>query len=196
MIWLIVSLVIGLGLPVMLWLLWRRNQAPPPVEGSGQKLIDARNALQRLQTDLLPSVFVSQIFNRSDLDYVMANAPREIQQRFLAERKRISIRWVQRVRAEVQELRRFHLGQSRFQEGLSLRSEIRLGFSFASLLLSSRLLELFLRIRGPYAVSRALSSTMDAADEVCSVSARSLAFLTAQGFDVANTNESRFRAMS
>lgn len=182
MIGLILSLALGLGLLFALFAMWRRNLAPAP-EGSGQKLIEARNALHRLQTGLLPAAFVNQIFDRSDLDYVMSTAPVEVQKRFLAERKRLSICWVRGVRTEVLELRRFHFGQSRFQEGLSFRSEIRLGFGFASLLFSCRVLELFLRLRGPYAASGALRATTAGAQQVCAVSERSLEFLAVKGFD-------------
>jgi hypothetical protein len=195
MIGLILSLALGLGLLFALLVMWRRNQAPAP-EGSGQKLIDARNALLRLQTGLLPAGFVNQIFDRSDLDYVMATAPAEVQKHFLAERKRISISWVRGVRAEVLELRRFHLGQSRFQEHLSFRSEIKMGLRFGALLLRCRILELFLRVRGPYAASRALRATTGAAERVCAVSEGSLAFLAARGFDALREDRKRLRVVS
>jgi len=195
MIGLILSLAVGLGLLFALFVMWRRNQAPAP-EGSGEKLIGARNALQRLQTGLLQARFVDQLFDRSDLDYVTSTAPVEVQKRFLAERKRISICWVRGVRTEVLELRRFHLGQSRFQEGLSFRSEIRLGLSFASLLLSCRVLELFLHVRGPYGVSRALRATTGSAQRICSFSERSLEFLAVKGFDALGEDRKGVRVVS
>ena len=99
MIGLILSFGIGLGLLIFLLLVWRRSQSVSP-EGSGQKLIDARHALQRLQTGLLPAEFVGRLFNHEDWDYVKSSAPTDVQKQFLRERKRISISWVRRVRTE------------------------------------------------------------------------------------------------
>jgi hypothetical protein len=170
---LIVTLLIAAGLFAFLFLLWRRRKTAP-VSGSGQIAADAHGALQRLQTGLLPAAFVSRIYDRSDLDYVMENAPARVQKRFLAERKRIAIAWVGRVHDEVKELQRFHASQSRFQENLSLRSELGLAFDFASLLMACRFLQLVLKIRGPYAVPGIVQRTLGAAEHVCDVTEKSL----------------------
>jgi hypothetical protein len=176
---LIFSLLIAAGLLVFLGLLARRRAAPT-VEGSGRAMVDARGALDRLQTGLLPPAFVSRLYDRRDLDFVMACTPREVQQRFLAERKRIAIAWVGRVREEIIELRSFHLGQSRLQANIGVRSELALAFDFASLLMACRILELALRIRGPYGVPGIVRRTIGAADRLCAVSEKSLSLLAAR----------------
>ncbi len=179
MIGLVFSLFIVAGLLTLLWLLARRKRTPS-AEGGGQAAVDARGALDRLQTGLLPPEFVSRLYDRRDLDFVMACTPSDVQRRFLEERKRVAIAWVGRVREEIVELRRFHVEQSRFQANIGTRSEIALAFDFASFLMSCRILELVLRIRGPYGVRRSVEWTMGAADRLCAISAKSLDLLAAR----------------
>jgi hypothetical protein len=177
MVGLIVSLLVVAGLAVFLVLLARRRSAPV-APGSGRKIVDARSALDRLQNGLLPAEFVERIYDRRDLDYVMANAPRGVQKEFVAERKRIAIAWIDRVREEIRELWQFHLRESRHHKTMSVRSEIALAFDFFSLLAACRILRVFVRLRGPYAVPKFVHATMTAAERVCDASERSLAMLT------------------
>lgn len=179
MIGLIFSLLIALGLLIFLLLL-ARPQRTPTIEGSGQLVVDARGALDRLQRDLLPREFVSRLYDRRDLDFVMACTPREVQKRFLAERKRLAIAWVGRVREEIVELRRLHVGKSRLYANIGMRSEVALAFDFASFLIACRILELALRIRGPYGVPGIVRWTMGAADRLCAISEKSLELLAAR----------------
>jgi hypothetical protein len=177
MIGLLISLLIVAGAAVFLILLARRRSASTAV-GSGQEIVDAREALDRLQKGLLPAEFVERIYDRADLEYVMKNAPREVQREFMAERKRIAIAWIARVREEIRELWHFHLRESRHHEAMSVRSEFALAFDFLSLLAACRILQMFVRLRGPYAVPGFVHTTMAAAERVCDASEKSLAVLT------------------
>jgi hypothetical protein len=177
MIALMLTLLIAVGLGVFLILLSRRRNAAP-VEGSGQAAVDARGALVRLQTGLLPPMFVSRLCDKADLEYIRQNAPASVQKRFLGERKRIAIAWVGRVSEEVKELRRFHTSQARFQPNLNLRSELGLAFDFASLLMACRILQLILKIRGPYAVPGIVRRTLRVTQRVCNVTEQSLESMT------------------
>ena len=173
MIGLILSILIAVGLLLTLVLLARR-QRPVTALGGGQVVTDARGALQRLQTGLLPQAFVSRLFDRDDLAYIQANAPCEVQERFLADRKRIAISWVAGVREEVVELKRFHLGQARLHAKMGVRSELSLMFDFWSLLATCRVLETALKLRGPYAVPGIVHGTVTAAARLCETSERVL----------------------
>jgi hypothetical protein len=177
MIGLILSLLAVVGLLVVLALSARRRSAPTAV-GSGQSIVEAREALDRLQKGLLPADFVDRIYDRADLEYVRKNATRAVQKQFMAERKRIAIGWIERVREEIRELWHFHLRESRHHEGMSIRSEIALAFDFYWLLAACRILNLFVRVRGPYAMPGFVRGTMAAAERVCDASERSLAILT------------------
>jgi hypothetical protein len=177
MIGLIISLLVVVALIAVLVLSARGRNAPTAV-GSGQEIVEAREALDRLQTGLLPAEFVERIYDRADLEYVIKSAPREVQKQFIAERKRIAIAWIERVREEIRELWNFHLRESRRHAAMSVRSEIALAFDFYSLLAACRILQLFVQIRGPYAVPGIVRGTMAAAERVCEASERSLAVLT------------------
>jgi hypothetical protein len=172
---LIIYLVVGAGLLIFLLALARWRGAP--VEGCGQEFVNARHALLTLQSGLLPEDLIERIFNRADLQYATTETPDEICELFLAERKRISLMWVNRVRGEVRNLMHFHLGYSRFHAKLSLKTELRLAFDFILLLLACRLLQLLLYMRGPYSAPAMVGVAASAAVRVCRISEKSLAFL-------------------
>ncbi len=88
--------------------------------------------------------------------------------------------WIGHVREEILELRRFHLGQSRLHANLGVGSELGLAFDFATCLAACRILEIALRIRGPYGVPGIMRQTMGAAERLCSISEKSLGLLAAQ----------------
>jgi hypothetical protein len=181
MVGLFLSILIAVGLLLTLALMARRRRGGATTAvGAGVVVTDARGALTRLQTGLLPQAFVSRLFAREDLDFVLANAPSDVQQRFLAERKRIAIGWVARVREEILELKRFHLGQARLHAKMGLRSELSLTFDFWSLLATCRVLETSLKLRGPYAAPGMVHGTMTAAARLCATSQSVLDTVAAQ----------------
>jgi hypothetical protein len=175
MIALILYLCIGTGLFILLFLLARRNNAS--VEGSAHSFVEARGSLQTLQRGLLPQDMVRRVFDRQDLDYVTQKICPDIQKLFLAERKRISLQWVRRVRLEIRNLMHFHRGHSRFLVQIGFWTELRLAVNFAGLLLACRILETLFYFRGPYAAPSMVDATVSAAARLCTVSERSLAFL-------------------
>jgi hypothetical protein len=174
MIPLIFFLVIAAGLLVLLFVLGRRS---PSAEGSAQALLEARHALQALQLGLLPPEFVDHIFARRDLEYVTANASKEIQQRFLEERKRIVLAWVSQVRQRIVSLQNFHFGHSRHFVHLSLSSEIALAWEFAALRMVCRAFYLLVHLRGPYGAPHIAGKMAATAARLCTISGKSLAFL-------------------
>ena len=175
MIALILFLGVGIGLAMLMLVLTRRSQTP--AEGSAHQFVEARGSLQTLQQGLLPQDLINRIFDRQDLEFVAGTTSREIRRMFLAERKRISLQWVRRVRLEILNLMHFHRGYSRFHSEISLLTELRLALDFAGLLLVCRVLETLFYFRGPYAAPRMVRATASAAARLCMASEKSLAFL-------------------
>lgn len=148
------------------------------VEGGSDALLQARQALSTLQGGLLPTELVARIFDRVDLDYVESQSSRELRDLFMEERKRVALLWVSRVRKQLMNLKRFHLGASRFYARLDVRTELSLAFDFTRLLLACRMFQIFVQLRGPYAAPRMVGAMAATATRVCNVSQASLAFLT------------------
>jgi hypothetical protein len=161
---------------VLLYLFARRSGAR--AEGGAEALVSARQALNSLQTNLLPPELVHRVFAREDLIFVSSVGSKRIRRRFLRERKRVALRWVAQVRKQVSSLKRFHSGRSRFYAQVDLRTEIELALSFASLLFVCRLLEAIFYIRGPFAAPRIVGAVIGVAGNICAASERSLAFLS------------------
>lgn len=178
--------LVGTGLLVLLYFFARRTD--PRAEGGAQALVVARQALNSLQTGLLPLGLVERVFAQDDLHFVMSTAGVPVRELFLRERKRIALSWIGQVRRQVVSLKQFHSGQSRLYAGLDIRSEFALAMSFASLLILCRVLQAVFYLRGPYAVPGVVGTAISAAGKVCAVSERSLAFLTPQGAETLGRN--------
>jgi hypothetical protein len=167
-----IAIALGLGLSLASLVLRKR------AEGGADAMVKAKQALSSLQAGLLPAEMVSRLFDRTDLNFVEAHGCTEIRELFLQERKRVVLAWIGRIRQEVKDLKRFHLGSARFYAGLSLATEISLGVDFAIVLLACRALQVSVYLGGPYAAPRMVARTAAVANRVCDVSERALAFLT------------------
>lgn len=188
MIALIVSLLLGLALIVLLVVLARRNST---AEGSAPAFLEARQALQTLQDGLLAAELLERVFSRDDFAYVVSAAPREVQELFLKERRKVALLWVSRVRSQILSLRHFHLSRSRFDARMNLATEIGLAVQFTTLLLECRSLQFLLYLGGPYAAPRMVGATAAAAARICSISEKPLAFLSPSGMNGFDNDASR-----
>jgi hypothetical protein len=175
MIGLILYLLLGAGLFALLLALAMRQRGP--VEGSGSHFVQARQSLTTLQSGLLGPNVVERIFDPQDLKYLQRATAPEICNLFLAERRRISLLWVRRLRSEIRNLMHFHLSYSRLHGKLDFETELRLALDFALLLSACRALEVLLYWRGPYGAPTMVGIAAGSAARVCATSERSLAFL-------------------
>jgi hypothetical protein len=171
---LVFFLFIGAALLSSLFLMARRRTRP---EGNSQVLVEARQALNSLQTGLLPRNLVARIFAKEDSEYVASLAQKGIVELFTAERKKVAIAWVDQVQAQVLTLKRFHLRAARFYNKLSVRTELEVAWKFAALLTTCRALRVLLYVGGPYAAPRVVGLTASVATRVCEISEQSLTFL-------------------
>lgn len=192
MIELVLFLAAGAGFLVLLYLFGARTGSKP--EGGAEAMVEARQALNSLQTALLPPELVERIFAREDLDFVRQTCPQKIQLDFLGERKRIALSWIAHLRKQVLSLRRFHSGQSRRYAQLEFRTELALALDFASFLVACRILQAIFYIRGPYAAPRMVGKVVSVAGNVCGVSERSLSFLAPGSADLYGGNSADDRA--
>lgn len=177
MIQLILFVALGAGLLLLVFAALARRSGGR-AEGSSQALLDARQALSALQDNLLPADLIGRIFARQDLEYVMRSTPAEVQKLFIEERRKVALVWVQQVRKGVVSLKGFHRGQARYYARLSLKTEMDLALSFATLLLGCRALELVLYVGGPYSAPRIVGRTVAVAARLCQLSEKSLSFLS------------------
>jgi hypothetical protein len=151
----------------------RRGKA----EGAGRALVGARRAVSTLETELLSNRIVHRIFSRDDLEYVLSTESSETVALFRRERKRIAILWVDRVRAQIRQLKALHLGSARFYARLDLGTEVSLAGDFAVLLLGCRALRVAFAVAGPHVAPWLVDNKAEAAMRVCVISKQSLAFL-------------------
>jgi hypothetical protein len=172
MIHLIPFLLVGALLVFTLFITARRKQRP---EGSSEAIIEARLALNTLQSSLLPAELMERIFAKEDLEYVLAKTPKNVQELFCLERKKIALAWVEQVRGQIKSLKRFHRGAARFCARLSFRTELGLMATFAGLLLACRGLQVLLYLGGPHVAPRMVGAMAAATGRICEISQESLA---------------------
>jgi hypothetical protein len=170
---LLIFLIIGIALFSCLMVLALRGKA----EGGAATLVEAQQALESLQSDLLDVNITTRLFAKEDVEFVRSQAFPKVEALFLRERKRVAILWVDRVRAQIRLLRRLHLGSARFYARLSVKAELELAMDFALLLVSCRALQLAFVLGGPFAAPGIAGAVTQAAGRVCEVSRQSLAFL-------------------
>jgi len=176
MIQLLLFIAIGVGLLLLLLIVLRRP--PAPAEGGAKALVKARQSLRLLQRNLLPAEMVDRIFGREDLEFVEALKSPEIRELFAGERKRLALAWIRQLRGQIRSLKEFHTRRSRLYASMSRRTELSVALDFADLQVQSRILQMILQWRGPYAAPRLLRRTAAAAAGLCEVLDGSLAFLT------------------
>jgi hypothetical protein len=121
------------------------------------------------------------VFSMRDMEYVTSSAPADVRELFLRERRKLASSWVCQVHKGVRTLKSFHLGQARFHERLSLRTEVELALTFAILLSACRLLQLALHLGGPYAAPVIMKKTTEAIARLCVVSEKSMEFISPAG---------------
>jgi hypothetical protein len=176
MVQLILFLVLGAGFLILLYLFAGRKDTRS--EGGAEALLGARQALDCLQTGLLPHELITRIFAREDLHFIASTRSAGIADLFARERKRVALRWVAQIRKQVLSLKEFHSGQSRRYAQLAARTEIALALDFARLLIVCRILEVVFYVCGPYAAPKVVERVVGAAGKVCDVSEKCLAFLS------------------
>jgi len=171
--------MLGAGFLLALFFFWRRDRAS--AEGGAEALLEAQSALNTLQSSLLPPELIARIFAREDLEFIERSTTEDIQKYFYRERRQVALIWVNRLREQVESLRRFYVGRSRYYAQMDGGTEISMAWNFAVLLSACRLLQLLLFLRGPLAAPRVVGATIAKACRVCEVSAKSLDYLKPVG---------------
>jgi hypothetical protein len=174
---LVLSIVLGLGLVALLYLFWMRDRSR--AEGGAAALLDAQNSLKALKLGLLPETVVNRIFASEDFEFAAASCSLAVQSALQQERKKLALLWVDQVRRQILNLRRFHFGRSRFYARLSIKTELGLAAAFSMLLIDCQVLRALVYLRGPRAFPVLAGRTIGAASRVCGVSEQSIAFLNA-----------------
>lgn len=175
MIPLILFPTLGAALLVVLYLFTYAPESAP--SRTADALVAAREALNRLETALLPPELIERIFAGTDLEFIRSTCSPRIRQKFLEERKRIALSWVGQLRKQVLRLKRFHVEHAREFAEIDTRSEFAVAADFAILLMACRILQFSFYLWGPFASKRIVYIAIRIAGTVCGVSERSLGFL-------------------
>jgi hypothetical protein len=173
---LVIFLAVAVGLLVLLLVAMRRQ--PSHAAGSAGELVTAKRTLESLQLGLLPTELVEQVFGQQDFAYISSIQSNELSKLFMAERKRLALMWIGKIRKQVRSLKHFHVSRSRMFTHMSRWREFSIALDFAGLETRCLVLQLLMQWRGPYAAPDFTRRTAMTAAQLCSALDQSLAFLT------------------
>lgn len=167
-------LTIGSLLLVVLFLFLRRTVTSP---GKTKDLSDAREALNALQSELLPDWFVDRLFSEQDWKFARGHASSHIPSLFDRERKIVALSWLKQTQEHVARLMDFHLRMARQRSDLKPLVEIKLTFEYVQFQLLCMLLAGLIRMVGPIRVRSLAGYAASAATRLGKVSEKVLADL-------------------
>jgi hypothetical protein len=167
-----------IGVLLVVALLYLAVRSPAQKGVPLDPLCGARQAVEILESALLPRETIDRLFAREDCEYITSSVPEDICRMFLSERRKIARSWVAMVEKHILALGRFHRIAARQYSGLSFRAEASLAYDFAMLLLACRALRVILYLGGPFAAPRIMGATVAAATRICAASRQSMAFLS------------------
>jgi hypothetical protein len=167
-------LTVGSLLLVVLFLFLRRTVS---AQRKLENLSDAHEALNELQSELLPDWFVDRLFSKEDLDFVHAQASSHIPVLFHRERRMVALSWLKQTQEHVARLMDFHLRMARQRPDLKPIVELKLTFEYAQFQLLCKLLAGLIRMVGPMRVRSVAGYAVNIATHLGAVSEKALADL-------------------
>jgi hypothetical protein len=167
-------LTVGSLLLIVLFLFLRRSVTLP---GKIKDLSDAHEALNALQSELLPDWFVDRLFSEEDWKFAHRHAQSHIPSIFDRERKTVALSWLKQTQEHVARLMDFHLRMARRRPDLKPSVEVKLTFEYAQFQLLCKLLAGMIRMVGPIRVRSLAGYAASAATHLGKVSEKVLADL-------------------
>jgi len=138
-------LAIGLGLIVLLALLFRRTESTTDERHSPKGL----SSLPSLRFEDRQQYLADRIFGREDWDFALSHASKEIQRLFLRERKKIALFWLSEIRGQARAAMRLHVSHAGKSERLVPMIELRLAIDYFSVRIKCEFIAVVLLLRGP-----------------------------------------------
>ena len=165
---------VGTLLLVVLLLSLRRSLASPM---KIKDLSDAHEALNALQSELLPDWFVDRLLSKEDWQFAQNQDSRDIGALFDRERRVVALSWLKQTREHVARLMDFHLRLARQRADLKPSVEVKLTLEYARFQMVCRLLAGLIRLLGPIRVRSFAGYAVNAAAHLGMVSQEVLADL-------------------
>ncbi len=166
--------VVGTLLLVVLFFSLRRSlPTPAKIKDSSA----AHEALNTLQSELLPDWFVDRLFSKDDWQFAQGQDCPEIAPLFNRERKAVALSWLKQTREHVAELMDFHLRLARERPDLKPSVELKLSLEYAQFQILCGLLAGLIRALGPVRGRSVAGYAVSAAANLGKVSEKALADL-------------------
>lgn len=142
-------LTVGSVLLVALFVLLRRSSSSERrIAGPTQ----AYEALNALQSELLPDWLVDRLFSKEDWEFARGEEAPEILQLFDTERRSVALCWLRQTQDYVAQLMEFHVRFSRQRPDLRPSTEVKLTLEYLQFRFTCSLLAAMIRIVGPIRV--------------------------------------------
>ncbi len=109
---------------------------------------------QEFKRDALATELSARIFSAEDSEFVSSETCASAARAFQQERTTLALEWLRGVRTQVNRLFRSHLQAARQNPDLKPAGELRLGMHFLTFQLTTGILYIVIRVRGPLPAAR------------------------------------------
>jgi xanthosine utilization system XapX-like protein len=121
---------------------------------------------EEFKRDSLAAGLSARIFSSEDSEFVASKTCASIARAFRKERTTLALEWLRGVRTQVNCLFRSHLQAARQNPDLKPAGELRLGMHFLAFQLTTGILYIVIRVRGPVPAARLLLLSLELSERV------------------------------
>lgn len=165
-------LTVGSFLLVALFVLLRRSSSSERRTAGPTQAYEALNALQ---SELLPDWFVDRLFSKEDWEFARGEKAPGILHLFDTERRSVALSWLRQTQNYVAQLMDFHVRLSRQRPDLRPSIEVKLTLEYVQFQFLCKVLAAMIRIFGPVRVRALAERTAGIATHLGEVSETLLA---------------------
>lgn len=156
-------LAIGFALIVLLVFLLRRRD---PEADNDSSLADAYSALSSPSFGERQKQVLERVFGQEDWDFVRRKASRQVQEKFLRERRGIALFWIAQVRNQAKTAMRLHLTRVRGSEEVQPFGELTLAMHYLAFRVACGFIAAVLWIVGPMALRSMVAQVVNLSDNL------------------------------
>lgn len=155
-------LAIGLALIVLLVFLLRRD----PEADNVASVADGYPVLSSPSFGERQKQVLERVFGQEDWDFVRRKAPRQVQEKFLRERRGIALFWIAQVRDQAKTAMRLHLTRVRGSDEVQPFGELTLAMHYLAFRAACGFIAAVLWIIGPMALRSMVAQVVNLSDNL------------------------------
>ena len=161
--------VLFLGCFILVLLLWVLSRSRGQETENRVTIEQFTQAQETLSSFLADFYSLKQIFDAKDMDWISTQIPRTLCRQFVKDRTEAALDGIREFRREVGQLVDLHFRLASYTYEPAVKFEFKLALDYVSFIAVCRLLEVLIRLRGPFEVGKLVNYSTTAANRLCSM---------------------------